>query len=154
MNKSNSAPAIDPLDAFSLDVVAGINRACFDEHWDRDAIAALLASPGAMGWIAHVDGAPRGYVLVRAAGGEAEILSIGVLPESRRQGVGRSLLAAAVARLGPQPIFLEVSQDNMAALALYAGAGFLPAGRRRGYYRTKSGVIDAILLRRDGGETS
>jgi ribosomal-protein-alanine N-acetyltransferase len=143
-----SDPTVVAVDAFALDVVAGINRACFAEHWDRAAIAMLMASPGSMGWLAHLDGEPCGYVLVRAAGGEAEILSIGVVPDDRRRGVGRSLLAAAIARLGPQPIFLEVAADNAAALALYAGAGFLPVGRRPGYYRTAGGATDAILLRR------
>jgi ribosomal-protein-alanine N-acetyltransferase len=155
MIKSTSHATIVPVDAFSLDIVTGINRACFDPHWDRAAIAALLALPGSMGWVALVDGEPRGYVLARMAGGEAEILSIGVLPESRRQGIGRSLLAAAIARLGAQPIFLEVSEDNSAALALYSGPGFLPVGRRRGYYRTAAGAKDAVVLRRRGmGNTS
>jgi ribosomal-protein-alanine N-acetyltransferase len=51
-----------------------------------------------------------------------------------------------VARLrGAAAIFLEVREDNEAARALYAQAGFTEAGRRQGYY---SGV-DGLVLRRN-----
>jgi ribosomal-protein-alanine N-acetyltransferase len=139
---------VAPIGALALVIVAEINAACFDERWDRDAIAALLASPGSTGWIAQVDGGPGGYFLARAAGDEVEILSVGVLPELRRRGVGRALLAAAIARFGQRPIFLEVAEDNAPALALYASARFLPVGRRTGYYRRAGVALDAVLLRR------
>jgi ribosomal-protein-alanine N-acetyltransferase len=42
-------------------------------------------------------------------------------------------------------MFLEVSEANGAARALYAAAGFEEAGRRRRYYADGS---DALVLRR------
>jgi ribosomal-protein-alanine N-acetyltransferase len=46
-------------------------------------------------------------------------------------------------------MFLEVGADNPTAQALYERAGFVPAGRRPGYY-TRPGVtaVDAIVMRR------
>ena len=39
--------------------------------------------------------------------------------------------------------------SNAAARALYAGLGYLPAGRRPGYYRRPgAGPVDALVLRK------
>ena len=53
---------------------------------------------------------------------------------------------AAAAR-GAVRVFLEVADDNAAARALYARAGFVEAGRRPGYYAGADGERrDALLL--------
>jgi ribosomal protein S18 acetylase RimI-like enzyme len=47
-------------------------------------------------------------------------------------------------------IFLEQAVPNEAARALYTGRGFLPVGRRAGYYRGRDGhPVDAVVLRRE-----
>ncbi|MEL7014140.1 MAG: GNAT family N-acetyltransferase, partial [Pseudomonadota bacterium] len=43
-------------------------------------------------------------------------------------------------------IFLDVAETNTGARALYAGAGFEEKGRRRAYYQTPHGRVDALLL--------
>ena len=55
--------------------------------------------------------------------------------------------ALAARNLGAEQMFLEVAEDNAAALALYRRAGFEAAGRRRGYYPREAGAaVDALLL--------
>jgi ribosomal-protein-alanine N-acetyltransferase len=54
-------------------------------------------------------------------------------------------MAGAVAR-GAAAMFLEVSDRNAAARALYAAAGFAKAGRRKRYYADGA---DALVLRAD-----
>jgi [ribosomal protein S18]-alanine N-acetyltransferase len=131
----------------SLDQLAALHRSSFDHPWNAAAIADLLAGPGV--FVFH---APDGFILARAAAGEAEILTLAVTPAARGRGLGRALLQAAtdhVAALGAQSIFLEVGTDNPAALALYAGMGFVPVGRRKGYYVSSAdGAEDALVLRR------
>ena len=59
--------------------------------------------------------------------------------------------AAAVAtleKLGAEAIFLEVAEDNTAAIALYRSARFSWAGRRSGYYRRDDEATDALVMRR------
>ncbi len=93
-------------------------------------------------------------VMARAGGGESEILTAGVLPEHRRQGLGAALIEAAAghaALLGARSLFLEVADDNEAAQGLYRSCGFKPVGRRAGYYRRRSGRADAVVLRRELG---
>jgi ribosomal-protein-alanine N-acetyltransferase len=121
--------------------LAALHAACFPDPWNAAAISDLLVAPGTFAY-AHEDG----FVLARAAGGEAEILTLAVAPAARGQGLGRRLLQAAVARareLGAKTMFLEVGTENPAALALYAGLGFTKVGTRKGYY----GGSDALVLR-------
>ena len=127
--------------------LAALHAAAFPpaEAWGPDAIALMLDLPGSYGlW------APgKGFVLARAAGGEAEILTLAVLPAARRRGLGGALMAAALAgavRRGAAAMFLEVAAGNAAACGLYQGLGFAAVGRRRRYYPDGS---DALVLRRD-----
>lgn len=112
--------------------------------WGADAMRLMLAMPGAFGlWLPG-----QGLVLARAIAGEAEILTLMVVPSAQRQGVGTRLLTAAMARAaanGARAMVLEVAAGNLAALALYRGIGFDQVGRRRRYYADGA---DALVLRR------
>jgi ribosomal-protein-alanine N-acetyltransferase len=114
------------------------------EAWSAAAIAAQLTLPGTFGLV-DPEG---GMVLARVAADEAEILALAVIPQARRQGRAAALLAAAEARAaagGARAMYLEVADDNGAARALYARAGYSLAGQRRAYYRDGG---DALVLRK------
>lgn len=126
-------------------VMAAVHgAACTLEAWDCTAFATQFTVPGTFGFL-HPRG---GMVLARVAADEADILTLAVLPTSRRIGLGRALMRAtigAAARAGATTMFLDVSASNPAGQGLYAGLGFAPAGRRPRYYQDGS---DAIVLRR------
>lgn len=133
------------------DRLAAIHAACFTEAprpWSAREFAILLADEAVL-LVSESDG----FALGRIAGPEAELLTIAVLPEDRRRGLGARLLAlleAELVRRGAEELFLEVSEPNGPARALYARAGFAEAGWRRGYHRTAAGAaIDALVLRKD-----
>jgi ribosomal-protein-alanine N-acetyltransferase len=114
------------------------------EAWGPDAIRLMLEMPGAFGVLRP----GAGFILARVAADEAEILTLAVVPEARRQGLGGALLAEAMAGAvarGAGAMFLEVSDRNAAARALYAAAGFAEVGRRKRYYGDGA---DALVLRR------
>lgn len=129
--------------------LAAIHVEAFDRPgetpWTEAAFADLLAQTG----VFAVE-APDGFVLMRTVADEAEILTLAVRPAARRGGqgarlVGEGVLAAAARGAGR--VFLEVAEDNAAARALYARAGFAEAGRRPGYYAAADGGRrDALLL--------
>lgn len=111
--------------------------------WSAAEFAALLGGPGVF-----LCAGDAGFLLGRVVLDEAEVLTLAVRPEARRRGAGRALLAtfeAEAAARGAAAAFLEVAGDNAAALALYRGAGFAEAGRRRGYFGAGA---DALALRK------
>lgn len=145
--------AVRPAVAFDLDALAELHAEAFaqawDQPWSRDSIATLLAMPGAFGLIGLVDGAPAGLVIARVAAGEAEILTLGITPDARRQGLARLLLdeaASHAAAEGAERLFLEVAEDNLPAQSLYSGAGFVRVGRRPDYYARAGGARVAALI--------
>ena len=140
--------------AGELERLAELHSACFAEAWDVDAFATLLAMPGAFALLAeepaHDD--LSGFIMIRGVGDEAEIITLGVLAERRRKGVGRDLLAGGIkesASRGARRLFLEVAADNGAALALYRAAGFTQIGKRPDYYHRPDGDMAALVMARD-----
>ena len=131
--------------------LAAIHRAAFEgmhpRPWSAGEIEALLDAPGTF-LAARAEGFALGRALVPGPGGEAELLTLAVRPEARRRGAGRGLLAAFEAAAGARgcgEAFLEVSERNAPARALYAAAGWAGAGRRARYYADGS---DALVLRK------
>ncbi len=113
-------------------LLASLHASSFPDAWNKAAICELLAGPGVFVFFSA-----DGFVMGRAAGDEAEILTLAVKPQARGKGLGRALiqqLAAHARSLGASRLFLEVGHDNPAALALYAGLGFERVGQRKGYY--------------------
>ena len=133
--------------------IARLHGQLFNPAWSEESVFAMLDHPASTAFLAVYSGPPRtsiGFVLAQLAADEAEILSIGVLPDWQRQGIGRRLVdgvARAVQRAEAKSLYLEVAADNDAALNLYSRAGFLGTGLRRGYYeRPGSAPVDAVTL--------
>lgn len=141
-----------PAGLSHAEVIAGMHRICFTDFWSPQAVQEILSMPGTHGLIAYGGKAlepapgPAGFVLWRSIAGESEILSIAVLPPWRRHGIGGVLLDAAMAaarQSGAIEMFLEVSDKNNGAQALYCCHGFSGIGLRKGYYNGN----DAITMR-------
>jgi GNAT superfamily N-acetyltransferase len=97
-----------------------------------------LAPPGGGFVVARLDGAPVGCGgFRRFADGVAEIKRMYVVPEARRRGVARAVLADLEARaraLGYTSIRLETGTNQPEAMALYEHAGYramVPYGHYR-----------------------
>lgn len=124
-----------PTDAAAI---AAIHARCFARAWDTQAMSQFLGVPGCLALIgAYRDGPPQGFLIVRAAADEAELLTLCVLPDHRRQGLARTLLGIAARRLsdgGTKRLFLEVDEKNGPALALYRALGAVKVGHRSAYY--------------------
>lgn len=144
-------------EARDVDLLSAIHRQAFPAGWSAEEIADLGSGPGVYGLIVE-DKAPLGMILARTVADESEILTLAVIPAARRRGAGLALVEAAAglaAAQGADWMFLEVARDNLAALALYEGAGFSAAGVRPGYYHLGGGVkIDALVMRRKLNKTA
>ena len=131
-----------PCDTAAL---ATLHAAAFDDAWSADWIARLMAQPGTFAISAE-----GGFILLRSAGGEAEVLTLAVAPAARRRGIASALIVMAAKyaqEQGARRLFLEVSDANEPAKSLYTCAGFKEVGRRKAYYRRDSGCCeDALVL--------
>jgi ribosomal-protein-alanine N-acetyltransferase len=147
--------SIVPLGALDLDRAASLHAESFvplgERAWSRQDIGALLATPGACGFLLQLDGGDAGFALCRVAADEAELLTIAVRPAYRRRGAGRRLLAGVidhVRQAGARSLFLEVGVDNPAARRLYEAERFQTVGKRRAYYQRGDGpAADGIVMR-------
>lgn len=130
--------------------IAAIEDASFPDPWSDQDFEELLTSPSILGWVASLSRSTvSGYLVVRWAAGEAEILNLAVDPGARRRGVAKALLDHGFSSLvgrSVEEVFLEVRQSNRPAVELYRRHGFALVGVRRGYYRKP--VEDALVLRR------
>lgn len=114
-------------------------------------MVSLLGVPGTVALLAtDATGQDAGFAIFRTVLDESEIITFGVLPAMRGQGIGHALLESLVAHArsaGAEKIFLEVGERNDAARALYAAQGFAPMGRRAGYYAASDGSReDAVTM--------
>ena len=142
-----------PMHETDLASVAALEAQIHAAPWTignfRDALVAGYAAR-----VGERDGHIVAYGVLMLGPGEAQILNLSVVPEARRQGLGRELLRYFIddARwLHAGQIFLEVRTSNVAAIALYETEGFAPVARRLGYY-PGAGVEtlreDALVMRR------
>jgi ribosomal-protein-alanine N-acetyltransferase len=131
-------------------------------HWAEGEYAAMVDVDNAASavrrcfFVAEAEGRLLGFavgkVIGSIAGGVAELESVAVEASARRGGVGKALCAAVAdwcRRQGVRALELEVRAGSGGAIALYAGLGFVVAGRRAGYYREPE--EDALLMRLDLG---
>ncbi|WP_224008178.1 ribosomal protein S18-alanine N-acetyltransferase [Aureimonas sp. SA4125] len=139
-----------------LDFAADIHSEAFDRSWSGDEFASLLSQSGGFGFVARRVGTPRdapaGFVLARLVAGEAEILTIAVSRKFRGRGIGRMLMDQVLQHLHQEraaSLFLEVDEENAAALALYKRLRFAEVGRRPAYYSDGKGRrTSALVLKR------
>jgi ribosomal-protein-alanine N-acetyltransferase len=126
----------------------------FERPWTEAEFAGWLSRTDAFACVAEADGVAAGFGLALTAGEDAEILTIVVDPARRNAGLGAALLAAMDAwaeKRALQRWVLEVSRNNLPALALYSRQGFVEIGVRKHYYRTVEGLADALVMARPVG---
>jgi ribosomal-protein-alanine N-acetyltransferase len=142
--------AYDPADFESLYI---IDQACYPRGiaYSRATLREFLQLPGADCLVARVDrnrSAIAGFIIAESEGDEARIITIDVLAEHRRAGVGTALLRTSEERLaasGVRRIELETATSNVAGVAFWERHGYRKFGILRGYYL---GRLDAWKMRK------
>ena len=78
---------------------------------------------------------------------EADILTVGVVPEYRGKGIAKELIALLTDwanAQGSTAMMLEVKTDNYEAIGLYESLGYLKLNARKDYFGTG---LDAQVMR-------
>jgi len=123
------ATRADLLDVF------GIEKEVFDHPWPYSAFEQQVGSPTFLvsetGGPVAADGEITGYVVADTIPNHprplGHVKDIAVRPDSRGEGIGSALLAAALAALsreGARSVKLEVRRSNDTAMGLYEEFGF------------------------------
>ena len=123
--------------------LANLHKKCFPNRpWSADDFRDLKQSG------CEIIMSENGFVVYRIAVDEAEIITIGVNPEMRRNGIASAMIGIIEKTLknqGVKKIFLEVALNNEPAKKLYESMGFKVVGSRPKYYDG----VDAILMAKD-----
>lgn len=149
--------AYKPLDAAHVDEVARLEGELMgSDAWNSALVVDELGRADRTWWAAYEadpkmplssDARMLGYAGGWVVDGDVQILKVAVLPEMRRRGIARELLArvAGDARnLGASTSSLEVRASNLGAQALYERLGYESLGKRPRYY---SDGEDAVIMK-------
>lgn len=107
------------------------------DAWPRAAFIEYAETCPRLFLVAISGRSIAGYSISAVDGTRAELLSIAVSNQYRRQGIARSLLTSTlrkVKRLGATMVWLMVRSDNHDAIELYRRFGFIRRRTVRDYY--------------------
>jgi ribosomal-protein-alanine N-acetyltransferase len=101
--------------------------------------------------VAEADNTIIGYcgVFLPAPGVEADILTVAVLPEYRRQGIAKEFMRQIeewARERGASAMMLEVEHTNESAIELYKSLGYMKISVRMDYYGPGQ---DAFVMRKE-----
>jgi len=136
--------------AFDLPVFVSLDRELFPySPWSASQYKEEFSSP-TRHFVVAVEQAQNivGYAGVFAPGdAEADILTVGVVPEHRGKGIAKALMAQITEwakAQGTTAMMLEVKVDNSEAIGLYESLGYSKLNIRKDYFGTG---LDALVMR-------
>ena len=139
-----------PAHSFDLPVFVSLDKELFPySPWSTSQYKEEFSAPTRYFVVAE-DEAKNiiGYAGVFAPGGaEADVLTVGVVPEQRGKGVARHLMALVTEWAGQQgstAMMLEVKVDNLEAIGLYESLGYSKLNIRKDYF---GAGLDALVMR-------
>ncbi len=109
----------------------------FNDAWDEGMLESAFASHRFFGFVAERDGKKLGYITLDKGMDDADIETVFVIPEARRNGVAKELILKALDSIKEQKIdrvLLEVRDGNAPARKLYESCGFIEINKRKKYY--------------------
>jgi ribosomal-protein-alanine N-acetyltransferase len=137
---------VDPAQPKHAAQIADLHAQGFARGWSVGEIETLMADRNVITDVLRAQARSAvidGFSLSRIAVDEAELLTIAVSSRRRGKGGGSPLLARHLARLqaaGARRVVLEVDEQNVPALRLYARFGFTEIGTRPAYYARSDGT--------------
>ncbi len=141
-------PTIRPIENQDILAISQLHHMCFERGWSQKDIKNLLEKEGIF-LLAEEKGRIVSCIVVSSVLDESEIVTLMTHPEYRNQHIGEKILQESITSLqkkGTIKIFLEVNENNRAAIGLYKKLGFTICSRRKNYYNNASGAEDALVM--------
>lgn len=125
--------------AFDLPVFVSLDKELFPySPWSSAQYKEEFSSPTRHFVVAVADQSIVGYAGVFAPGAaEADVLTVGVVPEHRGKGIAKALMALITdwaSEKGSTAMMLEVKTDNLEAIGLYESLGYAKLNVRKDYF--------------------
>lgn len=134
------------------EILTDIHKRCFPRYWNREAFTDFFSVDNTFAYLVEDKNIPIAMLVYRVACEQADILTLAVLSEWRRQGIAKILVDRMLGdcqKLGAKKLFLEVEVGNESAIKLYENASFKHTGRRKLYYQQLDGSLtDALVMSR------
>ncbi len=150
MTGSPVVPRLRDLRESDIPWMAGMERDLFGASaWSESLISEDFRYGGRRYRCVGIDGEPVAYAVYGFDGDAFSLMNLAVAPAHRREGIARLImddLLDEARGLGVPEVWLEVSVENQAALALYRAYGFEDVRVRRKYYQPEG--VDALVMRR------
>lgn len=138
--------------SFDIPVLVSLDKELFPySPWSAGQYREEISAPTRL-FVVALDDARRviGYAGVFAPGGaEADVLTVGVVPQHRGQGIARKLVAGITKWAidqGSIAMMLEVKTDNVAAISMYESLGYSKLNIRKDYFGSG---LDALVMRKE-----
>ncbi|MDD4124629.1 MAG: ribosomal protein S18-alanine N-acetyltransferase [Eubacteriales bacterium] len=122
---------------------ARIEKSSLSVPWSESELTLFLKNPAGIYLAAFSAGEMAGVCGCYAGAGECQITNIAVLAEYRRRGIAYALISRLLSEAkerGCVKAFLEVAENNIAAIRLYEKIGFKAIGRRPRYYKEADAI--------------
>jgi ribosomal protein S18 acetylase RimI-like enzyme len=125
--------------------IAQLGRAAFAEYSPHSARETSSMAQRGTTWVAFLDGAPVGFVVLDALReGSMHVSAIAVVTDARGSGIGKRLLGTAemAARgRGAGEVTLVTADANLGALELFLRSGYQRTRRADRYYARGQGAV-------------
>lgn len=139
---------IRAADIHDLDALYELEELCFAERrFQKEHLLYILKNPRAATFVFE-NGGVLGTLMVLDERVVTRVLSVGVHPRHRREGIGTQLMRVAedtARRFHTTEVRLEVNANNPGALAFYKALGYEVMSRLPRYY---SWGDDAFAMRK------
>jgi [ribosomal protein S18]-alanine N-acetyltransferase len=148
-----------PFTKADFETLWQIDQACFDPElaYSRRELAFYMKHPGAFTLVAESEEQTHGssgakilgFIVAETQRKTGHIITIDVVLDARRLGIGSALLREAEKRLierGAAMVELETPVNNEAAIRFYKKEGYFVEKTRAGYY---SNQMDALVMTKE-----
>ncbi len=143
--------SFEELNLSNIKILVELQNKTNFKKWNLSEVRHLLMKGSGQGFIMFNFLGPVGFCLYRYLIDEAEILSIGVLNNYRRNGFGIKMmieLERIFVNKNISKCFLEVSKSNKPALEYYSKIGFSFVKTLNNYYKRENDFENGLLLQK------
>ena len=136
---------IERITRKNRDSVLKLYKRIYSSKRDFTMFMKIMKKPSHVGFCGHFENKLICFISAIHILGEIDIIELSVTQESRRRGIGYKLvsyLQQYSIQNGVEKVFLNVANNNIAAISLYEKAGFNKIRIRKNYYMLDGFSVD------------